>query len=67
LIRFLITTHGHLPGVRLSMIGNWGNIPFPDADKAADIARWHADGRPHKIERKAFPALPGFRREQVNG
>ena len=36
---FLITHSPRLPGVRLSMPGQWGNIPFPDAGAAEAEAR----------------------------
>lgn len=36
--RFIITT-GRTPGARLSLAGQWGNIPFPDAAAAEREAR----------------------------
>lgn len=30
---FIITT-GRLPGARLSLAGQWGNVPFPSAEDA---------------------------------
>lgn len=36
---FVITTSRRLPGARLSLAGQWGNVPFPDADAAEAEAR----------------------------
>jgi len=35
---FIITT-GRKPGVRLSLAGQWGNLPFPDTEAAEAEAR----------------------------
>lgn len=59
-LEFLISRHGHLAGVRLSLRADFGNIPFA-SDEAAELeARRIADGRPFTIERKSFRALPSF-------
>ncbi|WP_374139526.1 hypothetical protein [Sphingomonas sp.] len=46
---FLITHSPRLPGVRLSMPGQWGNMPFPDAPAAEAEAR-RIGGRDVAIE-----------------
>lgn len=51
-LRYIITTHRHLPGVRLSKFGHWGNQPFNDDGEAAAFAARDADGKPFTIERK---------------
>ena len=38
-MRFIVTTHHHLPGVRLSKPGHWGNLPFDCYDAAEEHAR----------------------------
>lgn len=46
---FLITHSPRLPGVRLSMPGQWGNMPFPCAQTAEAEAR-RIGGRDVAIE-----------------
>lgn len=36
---FTITTSPRLPGARLSLAGEWGNMPFADASAAEAEAR----------------------------
>lgn len=36
---YVVTTHDHLEGARLSKRGHWGNIPFASVDDAIDAAR----------------------------
>ena len=62
-LRFILTSHGHLDGVRLSLIGDRGNLPFPDEPTARVEAERMARGRPYTIERKRYPALASYRRE----
>jgi hypothetical protein len=52
-LQFIITTHRHLDGARLSLLGHWGNEPHPSVEAARDAARAHAAGRPMAIETKA--------------
>lgn len=56
-MKFHITTHGHLTGVRLSLEGRFGNIPFASDGLAAWKAKLIADGQAFTIERTAYPAL----------
>lgn len=53
-LRYWITTHRHLPGVRLSKPGHWLNEPFPNDAQAEAFAAIDAAraGRPFTIERK---------------
>lgn len=51
-LRYLITTHRHLPGVRLSKLGHWVNEPFPDDSQAEAFAVLDAVGHSFTIERK---------------
>jgi hypothetical protein len=48
--RYIITRHAHLEGVRLSMPGHWGNLPFEDDAAAVSYATRDAGGPP-SIER----------------
>ncbi len=50
---FVITTHRRLEGARLSLLGQWGNMPHPSVDAAREAARAHAAGQPMAIETKA--------------
>jgi hypothetical protein len=36
-VRYIITTHRHLPGVRLSKCGHWLNEPFPNATQGVTL------------------------------
>lgn len=38
-MKFILTTHRHLPGVRLSLPGQWGNLPFDNVPAAEAHAR----------------------------
>jgi hypothetical protein len=51
-VRYIITTHRHLPGVRLSKCGHWLNEPFPNATQAETFAAIDAsrERRPFTIE-----------------
>lgn len=53
-LRYTITTHRHLPGVRLSKSGHWVNEPFPNDTQAETFAALDAarDKLPFTIERK---------------
>ncbi len=55
LLVFTVTTHRHLDGARLSLAGQWGNLPHPCEDTAAQAARDLAKGRAYHIERKGLP------------
>lgn len=58
MIRYLVTTHGHLPGARLSRLGDWGNVPHASIEEAEEAARQDARGAPFRIARKAYEGLP---------
>lgn len=60
MIRYVITTHAHLPGARLSRLGHWCNLAFASVEAAEAAVLDDADGREHRITRKALPALPGL-------
>lgn len=49
-MKFILTTHAHLPGVRLSLPGQWGNLPFDGALDAAAHAFAVAKGAPVAFE-----------------
>lgn len=51
-LRYTITTHRHLPGVRLSKAGHWLNEPFPNDAQAEAFAVIDARGHAFTIERK---------------
>lgn len=57
MIRYLITTHGHLEGVRLSKPGHWGNVPYRCEEEARKAAEKDARGQRIKMERRDYPAL----------
>lgn len=59
MIRYVITTHAHLPGARLSRLGSWGNLPHDSVEAAEQAAERDAGTTPHIITRKALPALHG--------
>lgn len=61
MIRYLVTTHEHLEGARLSRLGHWGNVPHPSVEAAELAARADARGEPVRIAREDFPSLPGLR------
>lgn len=48
----ILTTHRYRPGVRLSVPGQFGNLPFIDEDAALDHARTLARGEGIAIQRK---------------
>lgn len=52
--QYSITQHSHLTGVRLSRAGQWGGLPFANADEAEQFARDDAGKNPLTIERAAF-------------
>jgi len=60
-MRYLVTTHEHLPGARLSKLGHWGNVPHPDVEAAEGAARLDANGAAVRIAREDFPSLPAVR------
>ncbi len=60
MIRYVITTHAHLEGARLSRIGSWTNHPHADVDAAERAAVADAGTAQHTITRKALGALPGL-------
>lgn len=60
MIRYFITSHEHLPGVRLSRVGSWGNIQHPDEESAKLAAAINAGGHPFKVARERFGVLPQF-------
>jgi len=62
ILRFSVTSHGHLDGVRLSLSGDFTNHPFPDETAARAEAERIARGRGYTIERKRYPALASYRR-----
>lgn len=64
MIVYHITTHGHLPGVRLSKRGVWGNEPFPDTESAEAFAASDAGGQKFEIRFSNFRALPEFTGER---
>lgn len=51
MIRYFITSHTRLPGVRLSKLGHWGNMPHPDEDAARAAILADAGGQRHAVER----------------
>lgn len=51
-LRYIVTSHRGRPGVRLSKVGHWGNLPFPNETAASEHAKSDADGRPFTIEHK---------------
>jgi hypothetical protein len=53
-LRYVITSHRHLTGVRLSRLGDWGNLPFGNESAARAHAKADASGRAFTIERKHF-------------
>ena len=59
-LEFFISTHAHLHGVRLSLRGDFCNIPFDDDFAASSEAFRIAGGKAYSIERKSFPALRSF-------
>ena len=61
-IRYVITSHGHLEGVRLSRLGSRGNEPLGSEEEARAAAIANANGAPYVIERKHFPGRPGVQR-----
>jgi len=53
-VRFTITTHRRLPGVGLSLAGNWGNVRYADDAAAERAAKDHAGKTPHIIQRETI-------------
>lgn len=60
--RYIISIHQGLEGVRLSLVGNYGNIPFKDIDEAEAFAKQEAGSSPFTIEREVHR-----RRKRVGG
>ena len=54
MIRYIFTTHAHLPGVRLSRPGHWTNLPHDSDADALEAARKDAKGKPFKVERESL-------------
>lgn len=67
MIRYVITTHAHLEGARLSRLGSWANIPHPSVEAAETAAQRDAGTLAHIITRKALGALPGMDRRTGGG
>lgn len=66
MIRYHLTTHGHLDGARLSRSMHWTNQPHPSPGAARDAAKADAKGQPFTIETRHFPALStGFARDRL--
>lgn len=61
MISYTITTHGHLPGARLSRSGHWCNLPHPSVEAAREAAERDAGREEFTITRTAHKALPAFR------
>jgi hypothetical protein len=53
-MRFIITTHAGLDGARLSLSGQWGNLPFASIAAAEARAREVARGKPYTVELNAL-------------
>jgi hypothetical protein len=53
-IRYLITRHVGLTGVRLSKPGHWGNLPYPDDVAAESAARADAARVPFTVDRRTY-------------
>lgn len=53
-MRFIISTHKGLEGVRLSKPGHFTNLPFPTDDAAVAHARKVAGRQPVAIEREHY-------------
>lgn len=51
-MRFTITTHDGIEGVRLSLSGNWGGMEFPDDQAAVRAAETHAARNHYSIVRE---------------
>lgn len=54
--RYIISFHAGLDGVRVSLVGNWGNIPFANSDEAENFIAEDSKGVPFKIEREVHRA-----------
>lgn len=54
MIEYVLTSHGHLEGVRLSRLGSWGNIPYDDDVSARAAADVDARGQKFTIRRRHF-------------
>jgi hypothetical protein len=52
MLKYVITTHAHMPGVGLRRCGDWGGIRFTDDASAEAFARSDAKGKPFTIERQ---------------
>jgi hypothetical protein len=49
---YIIRRNSRQGGVTLSLLGSWGNLPYPCPDRARDAAVKDAAGAPHLIERQ---------------
>lgn len=54
--RYIVTTHEGVPGARLSLVGQWGNLNFGDRVAAMDYATKDGEGSDYKIEFESLPA-----------
>lgn len=50
--QYVIRRNTRQGGVTLSLRGHWGNLPYRDADAAAEAARANADGAAMTVERQ---------------
>jgi len=51
---YVITTHRNRGGAQLSLLGQWGNTPYPTADDALRAAIAHARSQDIHVEREHF-------------
>jgi len=51
---YIITKHTGREGVTLSLLGQWGNTPYPTADDALRAAIAHARSQDIHVEREHF-------------
>lgn len=58
-IRYVVTRHAHLDGVRLSRPGHWGNLPFPSDADATSYAIRDAGAADVMIDRPPVRQLKG--------
>lgn len=62
MIRYVITSHAHLSGVRLSRRGSFANMPHADEAAARAAAEKDAAGAAYVLTTAAYPALPALGR-----
>ena len=60
--RYIISIHQGLEGVRLSLVGNYGNIPFNTVDEAETFIKQECGSSPFTIEREVHR-----RRKRIGG